>query len=101
MEPAVRSLLTRVAEDPTFAESYFANPDRHLDALGLDPGTRESLRHLDSEAVRWMVVAEAEEPTVADEHPESQYSGRWLVPTLGLWLCLAYVFLWLVAGGGG
>ncbi len=101
MEPAVRSLLARVAEDPAFAEAYFADPDRYLDPLDLDPGTRESLRHLDAEAVRWMSVAEAEEPTVAEEHPDAGPLGRWLTPVLGLWLCAAYVFFWLVAGGGG
>lgn len=100
MEPAVRSLLARLAEDPDFADAYFADPDPFLESLHLDDATRASLAHLDREAVGWMGVADAEEPELSPEHPEGAPLGRWIAPALGLWLCVAYVFAWFVAGTG-
>jgi hypothetical protein len=99
MEPAVRSLLSRVAHDPAFADRYFADPAAQLAGLDLDPATREALLHLDREAVRWMDRVDDDEPPSAAEHPQSANTARWLTPLLGLWLCAAYVFFWLVAGG--
>lgn len=95
MDPTVQTLLQRLATDAAFANAFFADRDRHLDQLPLEEGTREALRHLDRDALMWREVAVELEPQVEREHL-AEHRGPWITAALGLWLCAAYVFFWVV-----
>lgn len=99
MEPAVQTLIDRINADPAFARDFFADPDAHLLHLPISPDTRDALRHLDADAVRWMAVAGDQEPAAEQEYPTQAPVARWVTVALGFWLCMAYVVVWLVVGG--
>ena len=94
----VQELLERLAEDPAFADRYFADPHAVLDTLDLPEEEREALVRLDRDAVGYLGVADALERPLAEEHPRRVPS--WITPAIALWGCVAFVLLWLLVGGG-
>lgn len=99
MSSPVRALLDLLATDRVFADSYFADPEPHLQALGIDPADREALRRLDRHAVQLLADAKATEPDRAPEFDPGQATRRGPTLLIATWCCVASVVLWLLMDG--
>ncbi len=98
MLPPVRELLERLADDPIYADRYFADPKAALARLDLPEEEWAALVQLDREAVLYLDVAAEFEPPLAHEHPRQ--AAAWVTGAIALWGCLFFVLLWLLVGGG-
>jgi hypothetical protein len=95
MRPEVQTLLSRLADDPSYADRFFADPEGELKHLDLEPADREALAQLDRNAVMFLDVADDIEPPIAVEHHRP--TGNWVTAAIALWGCVAFVGLWLWA----
>ncbi|GDX82944.1 hypothetical protein LBMAG42_47550 [Deltaproteobacteria bacterium] len=96
MDTRVRSLMTRIADDPAFADRYFADPSSVLAELDIPEVERPALCSLDREAALYMIDAAGIEPEVALEHPSNNAGNRHMTVVIAFLGCIVFVLTWLI-----